>query len=72
MRERNTRAPIGIVGLGLMGEVYAQRLIDAKFPVVGFDIDPARRNRLAEIGGSPVSSVAELAHPSHLRHRCRI
>src|SRR5262245_29475862 len=65
MRERNTRAPIGIVGLGLMGEVYAQRLINAKFSVIGFDIDPARRNRLAEIGGSPVSSVAELAHPSH-------
>jgi 3-hydroxyisobutyrate dehydrogenase len=65
MHERATRAPVGIVGLGLMGEVYAQRLIDAKFPVIGFDIDPARRNRLAEIGGSPVSSVAELAHPSH-------
>src|SRR5215510_16086226 len=65
MLERATRAPVGIVGLGLMGEVYAQRLIDAKFPVVGFDIDPARRNRLREIGGSPVASVAELAHPSH-------
>ena len=65
MLERATRALVGIVGLGLMGEVYAQRLIDAKFPVVGFDIDPARRNRLAEIGGSPVSSVAGLAHPSH-------
>src|SRR5262249_26315102 len=65
MLERATRALVGIVGLGLMGEVYAQRLIDAKFPVVGFDIDPARRSRLAEIGGSPVSSVAGLAHPSH-------
>ena len=38
MGERATRAPVGIIGLGLMGEVYAQRLIDAKFPVVGFDI----------------------------------
>ena len=30
--------PIAIVGLGLMGEVYAQRLIDAGIPVTGFDI----------------------------------
>ena len=45
------QSPIAIVGLGLMGEVYAQRLIDAGHPVVGFDIDPARRARLADIGG---------------------
>ena len=49
-------APVAIIGLGLMGEVYAQRLIDAKIPVSGFDIDPARRARLAEIGGNPASS----------------
>ena len=50
------QSPIAIVGLGLMGEVYAQRLIDAGHPVVGFDIDPARRARLADIGGIPVES----------------
>lgn len=55
-------APVAIIGLGLMGEVYAQRLIDSKIPVTGFDIDPARRTRLAEIGGCPTSSIAELAN----------
>jgi 3-hydroxyisobutyrate dehydrogenase-like beta-hydroxyacid dehydrogenase len=55
-------APVAIIGLGLMGEVYAQRLIDRKIPVTGFDIDPARRTRLAEIGGCPTSSIAELAN----------
>ena len=55
-------APVAIIGLGLMGEVYAQRLIDGKIPVTGFDIDPARRTRLAEIGGCPTSSIAELAN----------
>ena len=55
-------APVAIIGLGLMGEVYAQRLIDGKIPVTGFDIDPARRTRLAEIGGNPTSSIAELAN----------
>lgn len=55
-------APVAIIGLGLMGEVYAQRLIDGKIPVTGFDIDPARCTRLAEIGGCPTSSIAELAN----------
>lgn len=54
-------APVAIVGLGLMGEVYARRLLDAKIPVIGFDVDPARRTRLAVIGGEPVNSIAALA-----------
>jgi 3-hydroxyisobutyrate dehydrogenase-like beta-hydroxyacid dehydrogenase len=58
------QSPIAIVGLGLMGEVYAQRLIDAGIPVIGFDIDPARRARLADIGGESVASIAELAAPA--------
>jgi 3-hydroxyisobutyrate dehydrogenase-like beta-hydroxyacid dehydrogenase len=58
------QSPIAIVGLGLMGEVYARRLIDAGHPVLGFDVDPARRARLAEIGGSPVDSIEELAAPA--------
>jgi 3-hydroxyisobutyrate dehydrogenase-like beta-hydroxyacid dehydrogenase len=56
-----TNSPIAIIGLGLMGEVYARRLIDAGIPVTGFDIDPARRARLAEIGGRPATTIAELA-----------
>jgi 3-hydroxyisobutyrate dehydrogenase-like beta-hydroxyacid dehydrogenase len=58
------QSPVAIVGLGLMGEVYAQRLIDAGIPVIGFDIDPARRARLADIGGESVASIAELAAPA--------
>jgi 3-hydroxyisobutyrate dehydrogenase-like beta-hydroxyacid dehydrogenase len=54
-------APVAIIGLGLMGEVYAQRLLAAKIPVSGFDVDSARRARLAEIGGRPAQSIAELA-----------
>ena len=57
-------APVAVVGLGLMGEVYARRLLDADIPVTGFDIDPARRTRLAEIGGQPVQTIAELARPA--------
>ena len=43
------KSPVAVIGLGLMGEVYARRLIDADFPVTGFDIDPARRARLAQV-----------------------
>ena len=57
-------APVAIIGLGLMGEVYARRLIDANIPVTGFDIDPARHARLAEIGGQPSNTIAELAGPA--------
>lgn len=56
--------PVAIVGLGLMGEVYAQRLINAGIPVTGFDIDTARRARLKQIGGTPVETVAALARGS--------
>jgi len=54
-------SPIAIVGLGLMGEVYAQRLIDAGIQVTGYDIDPARRVRLNAVGGRAVESIAGLA-----------
>jgi 3-hydroxyisobutyrate dehydrogenase-like beta-hydroxyacid dehydrogenase len=56
--------PVAIIGLGLMGEVYAQRLLGAGIPVSGFDTDPARRARLAEIGGKPAATIGELAKPA--------
>jgi putative dehydrogenase len=52
--------PVGLIGVGLMGEVYAQRLIAAGFGVIGFDIDAARMNRLVQIGGR-AGSAAEIA-----------
>ena len=57
-------SPVAIIGLGLMGEVYAHRLLDAGIAVTGFDVDPARRARLAEIGGKPAATIAELAKPA--------
>jgi 3-hydroxyisobutyrate dehydrogenase len=57
-------SPVAIIGLGLMGEVYAKRLIDAGIAVSGFDIDPARRARLKEIGGMPADSIAAIAKPA--------
>jgi 3-hydroxyisobutyrate dehydrogenase-like beta-hydroxyacid dehydrogenase len=59
-----SKAPVAIIGLGLMGEVYAQRLLDAGIPVSGYDVDPTRRVRLKEIGGQPAATIAELAKPA--------
>lgn len=54
------QTPVGLIGVGLMGEVYAQRLIAAGFGVVGFDVDAERMKRLAQIGGR-AASLADIA-----------
>ncbi len=53
-------APVGLVGLGLMGEVYARRLVAVGFAVVGFDTEAAKNARLAEIGAR-AGSLADIA-----------
>lgn len=54
------KAPIGLVGIGLMGEVLAGRLIAAGFSVLGYDVDPAKGERLVKMGGK-AGSLAEVA-----------
>jgi 3-hydroxyisobutyrate dehydrogenase-like beta-hydroxyacid dehydrogenase len=54
------QTPVGLIGVGLMGEVYVRRLIAAGFGVVGFDVDAGRNERLTQIGGS-AGSLAEIA-----------
>src|SRR5215469_15142575 len=53
--------PVGLVGVGLMGTAFAHRLRGAGLPVVGFDLDPARLEQLAAIGGQRAGSIAEVA-----------
>jgi 3-hydroxyisobutyrate dehydrogenase-like beta-hydroxyacid dehydrogenase len=58
-------APTGIIGLGLIGTALSQRLIDAGIPVLGFDIDSARREMLQANSGG-------IAHSAHdVFRRCR-
>jgi 3-hydroxyisobutyrate dehydrogenase-like beta-hydroxyacid dehydrogenase len=52
--------PVGVVGLGLMGEVYVRRLIAAGFAVTGFDVDAAKNARLGEMGAR-AGTLAEIA-----------
>ncbi len=52
--------PVGLIGLGLMGEVYARRLLAAGLSVIGYDIDAGKSARLPEIGGR-AGSLADIA-----------
>ena len=49
---------VGIVGVGLMGQAIAHRLLKSGFEVQGFDVDPKRMNQLQQQGGIPVDSAA--------------
>ena len=54
-------SPVGLIGIGLMGQVFAQRLRATGFAVIGYDIDAAKCNRLKDFGGEPAASIAEVA-----------
>jgi 3-hydroxyisobutyrate dehydrogenase-like beta-hydroxyacid dehydrogenase len=55
---------VGLLGLGLLGEALARRLLNAGYEVRGYDLDPAKNARLAELGGRPAISVAAVAESS--------
>jgi 3-hydroxyisobutyrate dehydrogenase-like beta-hydroxyacid dehydrogenase len=54
------RTPVGVIGVGLMGEVYARRLVAAGFTVIGYDVDPAKSVRLANLGAQ-AGTLADIA-----------
>src|SRR3984885_1201735 len=55
-----SQSPVGLVGFGLMGEVYAGRLTAAGFPVTAYDVDAGKAERMAQIGVRP-ASLADIA-----------
>ena len=54
------KQPVGVIGVGLMGEVYARRLVTAGFTVIGFDVEPAKNARLANFGAQ-AGTLADIA-----------
>lgn len=52
--------PVGVIGIGLMGQVFARRLVGAGFGVVGYDIDPQKSTRLEEFGAHAAASIADV------------
>jgi putative dehydrogenase len=57
MTDRNL---VGLIGVGLLGQALAHRLLGAGFEVIGFDVDPAKSARLAELGGRAAVSIADV------------
>jgi 3-hydroxyisobutyrate dehydrogenase-like beta-hydroxyacid dehydrogenase len=53
--------PVGIIGLGLLGTALSERLIGAKIPVIGFDIEPTKCKNLTVLGGLVAATVHEVA-----------
>ncbi|WP_334407818.1 NAD(P)-dependent oxidoreductase [Bradyrhizobium sp. AZCC 2289] len=54
-------APIGILGLGLIGTAFSERMIGAGIAVIGFDVDPARCEKLRGNRGTVAASARDLA-----------
>ena len=55
------KGAVGIVGLGIMGGAFAENLVAAGWPVVGYDIAPARRRALARVGVEIAADAADVA-----------
>jgi putative dehydrogenase len=53
---------VGIVGLGIMGGAIARNLVDRGWHVIGFDIDAARRDELAQAGVKIAGNAVQVAH----------
>lgn len=52
---------VGIVGVGLMGQAFANHLLEKGYEVQGFDVDAARMEQFRQRGGIPVDSAAAAA-----------
>jgi 3-hydroxyisobutyrate dehydrogenase-like beta-hydroxyacid dehydrogenase len=55
------KEPVGLIGLGLMGEVLAARLMAAGHSVLGYDVDASKNAKLAAMGGQAAGSLGEVA-----------
>ena len=60
MKERESDTQVGLIGIGLLGTALAERLIRHGVTVLGFDIDPTRRDALAAMGGLASNDVPGL------------
>ena len=52
---------LGVVGLGRMGRIVADRALAAGHDVVAYDVDRSAREAAGEAGADPAGSIADLA-----------
>ena len=58
---RDNPAPVGQIGLGIMGGAFAKHLRAAGFDIIGYDPDPGRAADLSRQGGCAADSAAAVA-----------
>jgi 3-hydroxyisobutyrate dehydrogenase-like beta-hydroxyacid dehydrogenase len=58
--------PVGMIGLGIMGSAMSANLVKAGFAVFGYDPVDSARQALKKSGGTPCTSVAEVARQARL------
>ena len=56
----DNESDVGLIGVGLLGSAIAERLIKSDVCVIGFDTDPACRERLVALGGTACSEAANV------------
>jgi 3-hydroxyisobutyrate dehydrogenase len=52
---------VAVIGVGAMGKAMASHIVKAGHSVVAYDVDPARRHASAEVGATPMATIAEVA-----------
>ncbi len=52
---------LGVIGLGRMGQIVVDRVLEAGHDVVAFDLDPEAVATAADAGAEPADSVSDLA-----------
>jgi len=60
-KSASTLPTIGIYGLGIMGGIMAEALLDYGYKVCGFDIDAQAKNRFKKYGGQFLSKSSDVA-----------
>jgi 3-hydroxyisobutyrate dehydrogenase-like beta-hydroxyacid dehydrogenase len=56
-----SRERVGVIGLGIMGSAMSGNIIEAGFPVLGYDVLAARRSLLSKAGGQAARNVRDVA-----------
>lgn len=52
---------VGVIGLGIMGDAMAKALLQAQFPVVGYDVNAKAGVELKKAGGRSLASAGAVA-----------
>ncbi len=52
------KTPVGVIGLGVMGSAMSHHIIAGGHEVIGFDVDPTRRDKFPGLAAKSVADVA--------------